>query len=196
MTLEEATAYYDTLNAAIDSQSAAYFKNSDRVHNCEIARAMLNRSEGDVMMFCGEMSVFRNGFYSYIDLDCEDPDQPLGQTLRDQLADAIVHFVNDGNRKLMIVVEHFNKSHLNDLICPEAIGLGRNIGSIEIRALRDDTVMRQNLGHFSFCASPNIVRLEQDKVSHTAICAVNREDDTGIFDSMFNSLWKLAEPIG
>lgn len=201
MTLEEATAYYDMLNAAINSNLTHYFKNNDRIHNCEIARTMLNRSEGDVKMFCGEMSVFRNGFYSYIDLDPanqepENNERPLGRALRNQLADAIINFVNHGDRRLMIVVEHFNKSHLNDLISPEAIDLGRTNGAIEIKALRDDTVMKQNLGHFSFCAAPNMVRLEQDKVTHTAICAVNRPDDTGTFDSMFTSLWNLAEPIG
>lgn len=50
MTLEEATDYYITLVEAINGHETTYFKNTDRVHNCEIMRSMLNESN-EINMF-------------------------------------------------------------------------------------------------------------------------------------------------
>lgn len=199
MTLEEATDYYTTLVRAINGNETTYFKNTDRVHNCEIVRSMLNESN-EINMFCGEMSVFRKNFYRHINNDPAHQNNgdniPLGTALSDQLKEAIEHFLQNGSNRLRIVLERYKASYTEDLIENTFISRGIRQKTIQIRTLSDSTLMKDNIDHFSFCTQPNVSRIEQDKENRSALCAV-RLDDGNIksLRQVFVSLWNIAEPI-
>lgn len=199
MTLEEATNYYITLVEAINGNETTYFKNTDRVHNCEIMRSMLNESN-EINMFCGEMSVFRKGFYRHIDNDPAHQNNvdniPLGTALQNQLNGAIEHFLQNENNSLRIVLERYKASYTEDLIENTLISRGIRQNTIQIRTLNDNTLMKDNIDHFSFCTQPNISRIEQDKENRSALCAVKLDDENiKSLRQVFMSLWNIAEPI-
>mgnify|MGYP006878193108 CR=1 FL=1 len=68
MRLEDLNEYYDNLCDTFDRGEMDFVMNHDRAHNAVIECFMLNKSNV-INMYCGEMSVFREGFYNHINQD-------------------------------------------------------------------------------------------------------------------------------
>lgn len=162
--------YYNTLQTKLDSKKVDFELNENRAHNTTIVRFMLDNSNY-INMYCGEMSVFRNNFYKYINENAND-DEALGDYLRKKLIESLFSFINRENSKLNIYLEKYSNDYFDDLIDLRIFSEGIATGKINIYKLNDKLLLKSGLSHISY-TDTNIVRMERDKYTHEAICAIN-----------------------
>lgn len=162
--------YYNTLQTKLDSKKVDFELNENRAHNTTIVRFMLDNSN-NINMYCGEMSVFRNNFYKYINENAND-DEALGDYLRKKLIESLFSFINRENSKLNIYLEKYSNDYFDDLIDLRIFSEGIATGKINIYRLNDKLLLKSGLSHISY-TDTNIVRMERDKYTHEAICAIN-----------------------
>lgn len=162
--------YYQKLQAKFDSKKVDFELNENRAHNTTIVRFMLDNSN-NINMYCGEMSVFRNNFYNYINENANGREL-LGNYLKEKLVESLSSFVNRENSKLNIYLEKFNNDYFDDLIDLRIFCEGIAAGKINIYRLNDKLFLKSGLSHISY-TDTNIVRMERDKYTHEAICAIN-----------------------
>ncbi len=162
--------YYNTLQTKLDSKKTDFELNENRAHNTTIVRFMLDNSN-NINMYCGEMSVFRNNFYKYINENAND-DEALGDYLRKKLIESLFSFINRENSKLNIYLEKYSNDYFDDLIDLRIFSEGIATGKINIYKLNDKLLLKSGLSHISY-TDTNIVRMERDKYTHEAICAIN-----------------------
>ena len=105
MNINDLQKYYEFLHKKLMSGESGSVLNSDRAHNAVIERFMLDTSN-NIKMYCGEMSVFREGFYRHIDQSVMDfmgdGQETLGSILKQQLCESLRGFINNSNSKLSI----------------------------------------------------------------------------------------------
>ena len=70
-------------------------------------------NSSNICMYCGELSVLRNGFYSHFE-NMEDAEKVKGA-----LIDSFTHFLNCNGTSLSIVLENYRDFGFKDLICKE-----------------------------------------------------------------------------
>lgn len=191
-TFEELEMYYQKLKSAFTySGNASSHYNSDRSHNAMVMCFMFDNSSS-IDMYCGQLSVFRENFYGHIKEYYGD-DQ-ISNYLKKRLVSSFNNFIQQSNSSFNVIFESDNEDYSKDLICKELFLEGIENEKIHVYKLDDNLSFKQDLYHFSYTNS-QIVRLEEDKIKHSAICTIN---DVAIYDSAKNSFSKLlllAHPV-
>lgn len=201
VTLADIENYKTELQEAINSGIERFKYNTDRCHNSAImdlmfSNAAMDGSIPEVNMFCGELSVLREGFYGHIrteNTDICNPDNgnQLSNTLRVNLRESFERFISHKNASFNVIFEDYKESYLWDLICRDAFNEGLANGKIKLYELDRNYSEKYNLAHFSM--SKEIVREEQDKELRSAICAINPKDSQKKGD--FGILKSVSTPI-
>ena len=97
MRLEDLNEYYDNLCDTFDRGEMDFVMNHDRAHNAVIECFMLNKSNV-INMYCGEMSVFREGFYNHINqdsnYDLKEGETALGDEIKKKVIKSLREFIN------------------------------------------------------------------------------------------------------
>lgn len=145
--------------------------NSDRAHNATIERFMLDNSNL-INMYCGQMSVFREGFYEYINRD----NPALGERIKEQVKKSLQDFINKPEAVLNIYFEKFDNTYLEDLIDEDLFKKGMKQKKIRLFKLDDRLFLKSGIAHTSITDS-NIIRVERNPEMHEAICAINASKD-------------------
>jgi len=188
-TVESMISYYQVLKENYESGKPGMKFNKDRAHNSTVQRFMLDISR-EIKMFCGQLSVFRNGFYNYISEDSNE----LSEMLKNEIINSLSSFLIKEDSKLIIIFENFKKDYLKDLIVSETFLQGIKDKKILLFKLKDNLKDKKNLNHFSI-SDKKIVRVEQDKEQHNAVCTINYEESNRVFNIIYDRLLTLAEPI-
>lgn len=186
--MEDLEKYYKKLCDAYDLNEWYYTQNKDRAHNATVMRVMLEKSS-DISMYCGEMSVFRKGFYRHIN----EIYTGKGDELKEHVSSALKNFIEKDRASLRIIVENFKDEILNDLIIPReefATSL-----AVSIYQLPDEIGNKRNLPHIAFTTDERMVRLELNKITHQALCKIGTGYDGEKVSPIFNRLLKLARPV-
>ena len=169
------------------SKSAKF--NNDRSHNAIILCFMLEQSL-HVNMFCGELSILRNPFYKRIE---EVHGEEVAKYLKKSVQDSLESFFGKDGSSLSIVLEN-NVDFYSDLICKETLQKSMIEGKVSISVLPDDFTYKKGFNHFSFTES-KIVRLEEDKIQHNAVCMCNGEDYLPLLTKYFQTLKDLGSKV-
>lgn len=187
--LEEIKEYYTILKDILNSGNPVMKYNKDRAHNSAVLNLMLENST-KIDMYCGQLSVLRKGFYKHI----EKEDKELSDKLQDDIKESLKAFLEKESSSISIIFENFKEDYLKDLILPDEFKLGIRKGKISLYKLDDSLTLKKQMNHFSVSDS-KIVRLEQDKEQHSAICTLNHQ---GIYDmavKSFTTILSVAEPV-
>ncbi len=193
MTYQDLEDYYKRLQESYDSKKASFHYNSDRSHNVMIVRLMLDNSSR-LDMFCGQLSIFREGFFKKIRdtyTERENQIEDISAKLKDALTDSIKRFLKKENAVFNVIFENYKKEYLNDLICDE-LSDGIREGKINLYQLDDKLPNKEDLYHFAYTDS-KIIRLEQDKEQHNAICTINDTKHGGSYPAAVESYSQLRE---
>lgn len=199
MTIEELNTYYDSLCEKKQSENPDFVLNGDRAHNAIIECFMLDNSNS-INMYCGEMSVFRDGFYTHINQNnnaeqMAENGQLLGDQLKSKVIKSLSLFVDRANTSLNIYFERFDSKFLRDLIAPAVFRNGISTGKIRLFKLDDNLFLKKDVAHTSY-TDTNIVRIERDPKTHEAICAINAtEDIMAMVKETFASMELVGEEI-
>lgn len=180
--------YYRDLCEAYDRNEWYCTHNEDRAHNATIMRVMMEKSS-NIRMYCGEMSVFRKGFYRHV----EEKYPGKGPELMNNVSEAFVDFLKRDNAKLSIVLERFEEDFLNDLIVPRKqfqMALG-----VKLFVLPEEIGNKDAIPHLAFTNDERIVRLELNKTTHQALCKIGVGEDVDMVSPIFDRLLQLAKPI-
>lgn len=191
-TYKEIEAYYKDLEEAYNSKKESNRFNKDRSHNATIFRFMLNKSK-NVYMYCGELSILRKNFGDYVKEDCGEEE---GRKIMQAMYDSFAAFLSDKEKKLRIILENSASFSVfkEDLVLKDLFVKALEEGQIELRALGDDLTFKEGLNHFTFTDS-QIVRIEQDKIQHSAICTMNENQYFKSIKSTFDNLLQFAAPV-
>ena len=185
--------YYEKLQTKYEAGKVDFELNENRAHNTTIVRFMLDNSNL-INMYCGEMSVFRDNFYKYIN-ENENNGEFLGNDLKRKLIESIYTFINRENTILNIYLEKFSTDYFEDLIAPKIFNEGIATGKINIYKLNDKLLLKSGLTHVSY-TDTNIIRMERDKYTHEAICAINvSKEMKKTWEDAFMYMQSAAEPV-
>jgi hypothetical protein len=180
--------YYEELLKAYVSGEWYFAQNKDRAHNATIMRVMLEKAT-EIRMFCGEMSVFRKGFYRHIQKD--NPE--LAQYLMDNVREALRGFLSRCDTRMTLILEEYNKEYWADTILPRSEFL--NSLGFELLELPDYIGNKKSLSHITIADDERMVRLEVDKTTHEAVCKTGKTEGEFTPTNIFANLLKLAKPI-
>lgn len=187
--------YYSKLKEALESSKASFIFNKDRSHNATIMRFMFDSSH-NVVMYCGSMSVFRNGFYEKIENEGEnEAEQKIkAEEAKDELKSSLKSFFAKEDSSLSVIMENYEDVFLSDLIDENLFKENAAKGRLKLYKLSDNFTFKKKLSHFSSC-DLKLVRLEQDKEEHSAVCIINDEKLSDSSKIMFNKLVSVAVPV-
>lgn len=186
ITYKDIQAYYNALKDAFQSQQESNTFNSDRSHNATIFRFMLDNSKA-IKMYCGELSVFRQGFYDYVEKNAEQGD---GVKIMDAMSESLRTFLAKDDTHLTIIVENYTPELLKDVVVDEFAEAVKR-GQVELRQLGDDLSFKKVLNHFTVTDS-KIVRAEQSKEEHSAVCTMHDDVYYQMIDRSFDKLYLLS----
>lgn len=188
-TFKEIQAYYDALKVAFQSKQESNTFNNDRSHNATVLRFMLDNSKA-IKMYCGELSVFRQGFYDYVEKNAEQGD---GELIMNEMDKSLRNFLSKDDTHLTIIVENYTPELLKDVVVDEFAEAVKN-GQVELRQLGDDLSFKKVLNHFTVTDS-KIVRAEQSKEEHSAVCTMHDDAYYQMIDKSFNKLYLLSSAV-
>lgn len=189
---EKLKDYHNKLITALNGNEPSYHFNSDREHNAIIMRVMLDNSS-TLNMYCGEMSVFREMFYEHITKDNDDIKE-YAEGIKTDLKNSFKEFIQKEDVSMNIIFETFKDDYLEDIIFDEDFKRGVSDKKINLYKLSDDFEYKEDIKHFTYTNC--IVRFEQDKLRHSAICAINEQQAYyESIDKNFSLLKKMAIPI-
>lgn len=199
MKIENLYSYYENLCKSLESKEEDFVMNHDRAHNAIIESFMLDKSSV-INMYCGEMSVFREGFYNHINQDnhtdsASEESLLLGDVIKKKVVEALRAFINRPNTSLNIYIEKFDRKYLRDLIDYRVFSDGINSEKIHLFKLDDNLFYKSGVSHVSY-TDTNIVRMERNMDTHEATCAINPNPE--ILDkikSTFESMSLVGEEI-
>lgn len=185
--------YYKELKEKFDSHSTFAIENKDRCHNAVIVRFMLEEANA-IYMYCEQMSVFRDCFYDNIRCSVHGEDESLSDSLKEDVRKALKTYLEQG-RKLNIILRRFDKAYLTDLIAREDFKKAAQRGDVNVYRIVEDLVAADSLAHFTFTDN-RIMRLEQDKELHSALCGVWLPENLHkLMLSNFERMMKASAPI-
>lgn len=168
--------YYQELLEAYKSGSPSVRYNSDRAHNAVIMCFMFDHSD-EVNMYCGQMSVLREGFYSKINENNGMGDSNLGNEIMSHLQESLDGFLTREGTRLNILFETYSSSYMSDLVSKESMHVAIAKEKLKMRVLPEDFALRKTLDHFSV-SDKGMFRFEDDKEQHSAICSFNDHKST------------------
>ena len=177
--------YYDDIVAKTGQKELFYRYNKDRKHNAAIMAAMFDTSD-TIRMYCGSMSVFRKGFVENIG----EKDNEIIQLLWEKIQD----FSKKPNASLDIIVENYPKEGFHDFHEQQLFVEMQNRGILTVSCLPDDLGFKETIPHFAFSSSC-IVREEQDKNSHSALCTINDKEFLNDSQKLFHIIKDLSNKV-
>ena len=116
------------------------------------------------------------------------------EKLKVALIDSFTHFLNCNGTSLSIVLENYRDFGFKDLICKEVFEKKMKEGKLLLYRLHDDFSFKSDINHFSFSDS-NIVRFEEDKDQHSAICVFHNKRYLDSMKKNFGILSDMAVRI-
>ncbi|MBD5272045.1 MAG: hypothetical protein HDS42_02030 [Bacteroides sp.] len=190
--MKEALKYYEEIRNDYQKGKINVVRNSDRSHNAMIMRLMLESSD-EISMFCGEMSIFRKGFYDHIKTENKE----RGEKIEALISKALKDFIGREQAKLNIILPSFDESFLNDLIVEKEEF--RKVANIHVLPSIDDKGYNEalkQLNHFSYTKDKKITRIEDDMDLHEATLIIGLvEPIAEKTKSIFNRLSKTAVAV-
>lgn len=171
MTIEEITTYYEALRDACRSNTKMAFANSDRCHNATIVRNMLDFG-GHISMYCGEMSVFRRGFYNHI---AKEHGSDVAKRLITDIRNSLANFLTNDNNSLDIVVASQDPDITKDIIASDTFGLGSMTGCINVSCVDRNLISVRIMPHFMLNDNHSMIRMEINNKSHSGIFVANAD---------------------
>ncbi len=183
----ELTEYYERLCKAYDNNEQLFITNHARAHNALIMRVMLEKAK-EVNMYCGEMSVFRKGFYDHIRRE----DSALGSEMENMMATVLTDFLTKPDKQLSVLFENYHDSYLDDLIVPLETVKESNV---KLKKLPDTIANKRYIPHISFTGNERMVRFELNKDTHQAVCKIGIDKEKESPKKAFENLMQLADPI-
>lgn len=195
VTYNEIEEYYKSLNEAYESGQKSNRFNKDRSHNAMIFRLMLDKSK-EIYMFCGELSILRRGFQEHVKEDCGNVD---GEQIMNVMYNSLDRFLSDSEKKIHVILEKtvpsdFVNDFVSDFVKKELFEKALKKRQIELKALSDNLTSKEGLSHFTF-TDAQIVRIEQDKIAHSAICTMNDESYFNKIKKIYCNLNQFALPV-
>ncbi len=181
--------YYKELKTAFESGIPSVRYNSDRAHNAVIMCFMFDYSNV-VNMYCGQMSVLRNGFFDKINAQNDFDDPELGEELKSHLKKSLDGFLGREDARLNILFESYSTEYKNDLISGEKMKDSLIDKKLSMKVLPEDLKIRKTLDHFTV-SDTGIYRFEDDKEQHSAICSFNDADSSTKLQNNFQILYNL-----
>lgn len=186
MTYQDFEKYLQDLNQKFELNKKRSLTNEARAHNAAIICLVLDKS-AQVNIFCGEMSIFRNNFYTHINNEPNREDK-LGDRIKERVIAKLKDFINKENRKLNIIIESDNFKCCDDLIDDNVFFKGIREKKIVIKRLNHNVIMSQLVSHFVY-SDTGISRIENNKKNHSGICSMNiSESFKETLDKNFHSL--------
>lgn len=181
--------YYQELKTAFESGSPSVRYNSDRAHNAVIMCFMFDNSNV-VNMYCGQMSVLRNGFFDKINAQNDFNDPKLGDELKSHLKESLNSFLGREDARLNILFESYSTEYKNDLISGEKMKNSLIDKKLSMKVLPEDLKIRKTLDHFTV-SDTGIYRFEDDKEQHSALCSFNDTESSAKLHNNFQILYNL-----
>lgn len=183
--------YYQELEKAFESKNMASFFNKNRAHNATIMRLMFEKSS-HIQMYCGELSVLREPFYKRI---ASDYTEDGAKEIKSELVKAFNQFAEKESSKLEIIFENYDPLFYDDLIVDSHIFRdSMKSGKISLSYLENRLSFKNLLSHYSV-SDTDIMRFEQDKSSHSAICVINDDEICTKLRDNFSIIHKYSKPV-
>lgn len=188
-TFKEIQEYYETLKDAFNSQKESNKFNNDRSHNATVFRFMLDYSNV-IKMYCGELSVFRQSFYKHVEENAKPGD---GEKIMNAMNESLRSFLAKDDTRLTIIVENYTPELLKDVVVNDFTEAVKS-GKVELRMLEDELSFKRVLNHFTVTDS-KIIRAEQSKEQHNAVCTMNNNAYYQRIDELFDKLYLLSSAV-
>lgn len=184
---EEFDRYYNELADAYDSKRLFFTRNTDCLHNAAIMLLMLKKGTR-ISMYCGAMSVFKNGFYTNITNEGPDADNQIKQ----RVSNAFRDFISRDGTHIDILLEREPVNLTGDLIFDKSLLTG---DTVDIYQIPDAIRKYAGINHYSFIDDSEITRIESDARKHTAICKIGTDPDVESPAKSFEKLRKLSRRV-
>ena len=181
--------YYQKLKSAFDSKKVFDYYNQDRAHNATVFRLMLDESE-NIFMYCGELSLLRIPFYDLV--VGGDKDKNNTEPIMTSMYESLSKFFKKSNSHICVILE--NKQDIDNFKDTNLVRSALDNKQLEIYYLGNDLTTRNDLNHFTVTDS-EIVRVEQDKEQHSAICTLNDEEYYLQFNKYFQQILSYSKPL-
>lgn len=176
--------YFAEVENAAKENTPYYCYNEDREHNAAILSAMFSTSNR-IRMYCGSMSVFRNSFWDKI-----KDSSAIVQIFEKKLNE----FASEANNSFEIVVEKYPEDGFRDFKFKDILSNMLETKILKLYKLGDSITFKEEIPYFTF-ASACFVRVEQDKESHSALCAINNEELMNSSEIFYSKLKEFANPV-
>lgn len=184
-TYHDLQKYYENLKESYSNSEESYYFNNDRSHNAMVMKFILDHSS-NIYMYCGELSVFRDPFYNYI--------QEEKDIIKENVIRSFETFLNKEKSNLSIIVENFSNSIWDDLICKDLFTRKIKEGRIQLYKLDNNFSFKKDINHFCYSDS-GIVRFEVDKNQHNAICVFHHKTYLDNMKKSFGILCNIAKDV-
>ncbi|MBD5227476.1 MAG: hypothetical protein HDS67_05435 [Bacteroidales bacterium] len=163
------STYYDELKKILSGNEYGSINNDERYHNAEILRLFLEEG-GNIRMFCGEMSVFRKGFYAHI---TEERGVDDAKFIKGIIEDRLTKFFESTENSIEIILARpIRFSEMSDLLCDSLLWNKLNTPALSIKVGNEWVQKAKTLDHFMY-SDKRIMRLEDDAVNHKGYFAAN-----------------------
>jgi hypothetical protein len=185
--------YQKDLRNSLENNSETLFFNESYVHAAMVAKTIIDKAVRDgqgINMFCGEFSLFRNGFKQHIDnikANLKNNDASLENDKAFQSFNPYEELINslktflDNNLKMVVIIANTLSNIKEDTVWPL---LKKNIDSKNLIFKK----LEVDLGIDHFMVSGSAFRLESSGEDKTAICSINRPEYASVLQTTFNNL--------
>lgn len=189
--LNQINEYYEALSRGFDSSDVVSFYNTDRAHNATIMRLMFEKSNA-IDMYCGSLSVLRKSFYD--DKIFSKDGKDVANLVKGWVTESFRNFVLKQDACLHIIFEYEDREFREKLLDKDAFCDAELDGKIKVFFLNERLSFKNQISHFCVTDS-DIMRFEQDKETHSAICSIHDKESCENLRGNFHILESYADKI-
>jgi len=193
--------YQDSVRKSLEEDDETLFYNESYVHASIVTKAIIDkaiRANTPINMFCGEFSLFREGFKKHIaEIKGKLESDPCAQEKPDEfkkfdpyndLIESLKTFFNQG-LKLYVIIANTIDGIKTDGLWSSLFESNINSGNLVFTKLN----VPFEIDHFM--VSGHAFRKETSGEAKTAICSINRKEYADILQDTFNNLKKYSTEI-